>query len=199
MTMPRNTSTKPASAADAPRMAMTTSLASITAAKNKERPGCPGLSVRAPRPSTPCVARSASGSDGAEAGESVEVAHQRVAAGRATALHGLGRRIRGTHEPRQEHLVLRVVVPVRAVGSVRVGSLKVRVAAHGEADADHRVAGLHDTRAAVLRCGRCDPGLDPVVVERVVRPLRELVAQGLAVLHGPGGAAVGAGGDAGSQ
>src|SRR5712692_3352720 len=81
MMMPRKTSTNPARAAEAPRMAITTSFGSIIRPKNKERPGWPGLSDRAYAPLPNLVsARSAEvgvlALEG-EAGESCVVAHVR--------------------------------------------------------------------------------------------------------------------------
>ena len=79
-----------------------------------------------------------------KAGEGIEVAHQAVPAnvGRR-ALCRLGDVIRReAHEPREEDLVRRVIIPVGALCAIRVRPLKVIVSSHSEPDVSGRVARL---------------------------------------------------------
>src|SRR5881227_1982201 len=80
----------------------------------------------------------------AETGEPIEIAHQRVPPYvRGWALRRFGDGVRGRpHEPRQQRFVFRMVVAIGALRPVRVRALPKHVAAHREADADDRIAGL---------------------------------------------------------
>src|SRR5215470_15004741 len=121
---------------------------------------------------------------GVEDGEWVEVAHEGVPAVGA-ALGGLrGARVQ-PHEPWQERLVLGVVEAVRHLGAVRRWSLAEGVGFLREADPDDRVAGLQYVRAR-WGDGRRGPWLHEIVDERVIGPLRDLVAQRVYVLERPG-------------
>src|SRR4051812_3756093 len=146
------------------------------------------------------VTGSAARRRGPEAGERVEVAHQGVATTDAGLVGlGAGRVRRQPQEPRQDRLVLRVVVAVGALRAVGVRALPVGVGALREADRDDRVTGLEDAGAAVLRRGGRDPRVHRVVDERVVRPLGDLVADRVDVLQRPVGPAVRAGVEAGTH
>src|SRR5213078_3391255 len=113
----------------------------------------------------------------------VLVAHQRVASARA-ALRRLGQGVvvGQAHEPRQERFVLDVehALAEGIAWELRKWVLVVDVGA-GRADretrVDGRVAGLQLIAAAVLRGVRAAPALRRIVVERVDRPLRYLVAE----------------------
>jgi hypothetical protein len=80
-----------------------------------------------------------------------------------------------------------MIIPVSALRPVRVGPLLEGVGPLRKADADHRVAGLENVGAAVLRRRRCQPGLDEIVDERIVRPFGDLVAECVDVLQRPVG------------
>src|SRR5215467_12293946 len=134
----------------------------------------------------PCAPVSAAGGWRVEAGVGVEAAHQGVPAAGAV----LGR-LRGAgalpHEPRQERLVLGVVVPVGDLDADGCRALLEGVGALGEADPYDRVAGFQVAGAAVLRRGGGLPGLYGVGAERVIGPFGDLVAEPVDVLYCPGG------------
>src|SRR6202008_1105076 len=123
----------------------------------------------------------------AKAGEPVQGAHEGVTADvRRRSLRRLGNSIRRrAHEPRQEDLVLRMVVPVRALRAVRVRPLQVGIRSYRETDPGHRITSLKEVAAAARLCRRCPPRLYEVVDERVIRPLGNLVAKGVNVLKRP--------------
>ena len=104
----------------------------------------------------------------AKAGEPVQDAHEGVTADvRRRSLRGLGNSIRRrAHEPRQEDLVLRMVVPVRALRAVRVRPLQVGIRSYRETDPAHRITSLKEVAAAARLCRRCPPRLYKVVDER---------------------------------
>src|SRR5215470_2120417 len=123
----------------------------------------------------------------AKAGEPVQGAHEGVTADvRRRSLRRLGNSIRRrAHEPRQENLVLRMVVPVRALRAVRVRPLQVGIRSYRETDPGHGITSLKDVAAAARLCRRCPPRLYKVVDERVIRPLGNLMAKRVNVLKRP--------------
>src|SRR5215468_9986787 len=128
----------------------------------------------------------------AKAGEPVQGAHEGVTADVCRrSLRRLGNSIRRrAHKPREEHFVLRMVVPVRALRAVRVRPLQVGIRSDRETDAGHWITSLKEAAAAARLCRRPSPRLYKVVDERIIRPLRNLVAQRVDILESPGPAAV---------
>jgi len=122
-----------------------------------------------------------------EAGEPVQGAHEGVTADvRRRSLRRLGNSIRRrAHKPREENLVLWMVVPVRAVRAVRVQPLQVGIRSDRETDPGHWITSLKGIAAAARLCRRRPPRLYKVVDERVIRPLGDLVAKGMNVLKRP--------------
>src|SRR5215471_17229155 len=121
----------------------------------------------------------------AEAGELVQEAHEGVTADvRRRNLRRLGNIIRRrAHKPREENLVLRMVEPVRALRAVRVRPLQVGIRSDRETDPGHWITSLKEAAAAARLCRRGPPRLYKVVDERVIRPLRNLVAKRVDILE----------------
>src|SRR5262249_47392519 len=89
-----------------------------------------------------------------------------------------------------ENLVLRMVEPVRALRAVWVRSLQVGIRSDRETNPGHWITSLKKAAAAGRLCRRGPPRLYKVVDERVIRPLRNLVAKRVDILETQGRAAV---------
>jgi hypothetical protein len=84
-----------------------------------------------------------------------------------------------------------VIVPIGALGAVRVRPLKVNVRPYREPNVDGWVPGLEQVaNTAALRKRRLYPRFDRVSKERVMRPLRNFVTDAVDVLERPAPAAV---------